>query len=77
MSKTIMIKDAIYEDLKTIKEKEGKSYSDVLSELIVHKKTKTLGDAMKHFGILKDDKEYDEVMKEAKKAWNKWTKRYA
>ena len=42
-----------------------------------HKRAKTLEGVMKHFGALKDDKEYDEVMKEAKSAWHRWTKRYA
>ncbi len=32
---------------------------------------------MKHFGVLKGDKEYDEVLAEAKKEWVRWTKRYA
>lgn len=76
MAKTIMIADTVYADLKDIKEKEGKSYSEVLSEMIEHKKTKTVRDSMKHFGILKGDKEYDEVMKKAKNAWARWTKRY-
>lgn len=40
------------------------------------KKAKTLGNLMKHFGIIKDD-EYSKVMKEIKPLWRKWTKKYA
>ncbi len=77
MAKTIMISNDAYANLKIIKEKENKSFSDVIIELVEHKKSKKLKDLAKYFGILKDDKEYDKIMKETRKNWTKWTKRYA
>lgn len=37
---------------------------------------KKMGGLMKHFGVLKGDKEYDKVMREARKGWVKWTREY-
>lgn len=77
MAKTIMVSDNVYEKLKSIKEKENKSYSDVIIELVNIKKMKKLKYLEKFFGILKEDKEYDRIMKEINKSWDRWTKRYA
>jgi len=78
MAKTIMISNDAYAKLKSIKEREDKSFSEVVVELVDNGKTKTLGKLLKDkFGILKGDKEYDAVMKEARKGWDRWNKRYA
>ncbi|MBI2508082.1 antitoxin VapB family protein [Candidatus Woesearchaeota archaeon] len=76
MAKTIMISNDVYERLKNIKEREDKSFSEVVIECLdSHKKTGK--DLMKCFGILKDDKEYDKIMKDTRKRWAEWTKKYA
>jgi len=77
MAKTIMVSNEAYNRLKVIKEKEDKSFSDVIINLIEAKKTKTLNDVKSLFGIFKDDKEYDNIIKEVKEYWKKWTKKYA
>ena len=77
MAKTIMVSNDAYNRLKVIKEKEDKSFSDVIINLIEAKKTKTLNDVKSLFGIFKDDKEYDNIIKEVKEYWKKWTKKYA
>ncbi len=76
MAKTIMVSDNVYEKLKSIKEKENKSYSEVIIELVNTKKMKKLMYLEKFFGIFKGDKEYDGIMKEINKGWDRWTKKY-
>ena len=77
MAKTIMISNDAYEKLKYLKERANKSFTEVIIEFIDNSRNvKTIGGLRKFYGILKDDKEYDGVMKEAKKGWNKWTKKY-
>ena len=39
-------------------------------------KTNNGKDLKKCLGILKNDKEYNEIMKEIKSYWNRWTRRY-
>ena len=66
MVKVISLSDAAYEKLKG-KKAGGKSFSDVVLEL-VDKKKKPLSDL---FGVLKDDKEsikiFENVIKERRK----------
>lgn len=38
---------------------------------------KKIKDLEKFFGIFKEDKEYNKIMKEIDKGWNKWAKEYA
>ena len=75
MAKTIMVSNLAYEELKKIKD-ENKSFSDVIVDLVRKNKTKTGADLWKYFGVLKGDKEYDKIMREVKKGWAKWTKKY-
>ncbi len=77
MAKTIMVSNYVYEKLRRIKDREDKSFSEVIVELVDEKKIKTGRGLKECFGILKGDKEYDRVMKEARKGWNRWNKRYA
>lgn len=74
MAKTIMISNQIYEELKNIK--KDKSFSETIMDLVEIAKWKTGADLRKHVGILKDDKEYDKIMKELRPLYRKWTKRY-
>ena len=76
MAKTIMVSNAVYAELKKLKDEE-KSFSDVIIELIGKNEQKTGYDLKKHFGVLKGDKEYDAIQKELKAGWRKWTKKYA
>ena len=76
MAKTIMVADAVYHELKVIKERENKSYSEVIFESLHKPRLKTGEGLKKCFGLLKDDTEYDEVMKDLKKGWKKWSERY-
>jgi len=77
MAKTIMVSNDVYTSLKAIKERENKSYSEVILESLEKNKKKTVGNLKECLGLFKDDKEYDKVMKEAKKGWDRWNKRYA
>lgn len=76
MAKTIMISNEAYEKLKEIKERKNESFTEVILECL-DKPRKTGIGLRECFGILKDDKEYDGIMKETRKRWNKWTKQYA
>jgi len=75
MAKTIMISNEIYEELKGTK--GDRSFSETIKNLIEIKKWKTGADLVKHVGRLKDDKEYDRIIKELRPQYKKWTKRYA
>ena len=69
-----MISDDVYDDLK--RAKGSNSFTSLLKELLESKK----GSGKKLLelaGSLEGDKEYDEVMKELKKRWTRWTKSYA
>ena len=77
MAKTIMVSNDVYTSLKAIKERENKSYSEVILESLEKNKKKTVENLKECLGLFKDDKEYDKVMKEAKKGWDRWNKRYA
>ena len=76
MAKTIMIANEVYDKLKEIKEHRNESFSEVILDIIEGKKEKTVGNLLKNcLGILEGDTEYDEVMKEARKGWDRWNKR--
>ncbi|MEK6861507.1 MAG: antitoxin VapB family protein [Nanoarchaeota archaeon] len=75
MAKTIMVANEVYKKLK--KAKGNNSFSRLLNELIYSKKEKTLGGLKEFVGVLKDDEEYDKIMKDLKKRWAEWTRKYA
>jgi predicted CopG family antitoxin len=77
MAKTIMVSNEAYGKLKNIKEKEDKSFSEVVIELMEEKNSKKMKNLKEVYGILKGDKEYDKIMKRARKGWERWNKRYA
>ncbi|MBS7648396.1 antitoxin [Candidatus Bathyarchaeota archaeon] len=56
MVKTITIKDGVYKELLRLK-REGKSFSDILSELLERKRT----DLTVFYGIFKDKKLWEEI----------------
>ena len=76
MAKNIMISDNLYFKLKRIKERRNESFTEVISDYL--EKPKKTGEGLKEcLGIIKDDKEYDKIMKETGKRWSKWTRQYA
>ena len=75
MAKTIMVSNIAYDELKKLKE-ENKSFSDVIINLTKNREHKTGYDLKKHLGVLKGDKEYDDIQKELKAGWRRWQKRY-
>jgi len=77
MAKTIMVSNRVYDDLKKIKERENKSYSEVILDSL-EKKGKKTGKGLKEcLGLLKKDEKYDKEWRETlRKGWNKWNKRY-
>lgn len=77
MAKTMMISNDIYEELKLLKEKEDLSFSELFRELLKATKKSKIGDLREFAGILKDDKEYDEIMPKLKMEWKKWSRKYA
>lgn len=76
MAKTLMVSNKVYEELKKLKTKEDKSFSEVIIELLVAKRN-TISHVWKHFGVLKGDKEYEQIQKDLKEGWSRWRKRYA
>ena len=77
MAKTIMVSNDVYNKLKTIKERENKSYSDVILGSLEKSKMKTGEGLRECLGLLEGDKEYDKIKKELRKGWDRWNKRYA
>lgn len=76
MAKTIMIANSIYEELKEVK--KDRSFSEIIKDLIEKSKPKTGAGLRDCAGLLpKEDKEYEEIMKELKPMYEKWTQRYA
>ena len=73
MAKTIMVSNSIYAELK--KRKGDKSFSEIIKESLDGRKIKTGRDLLPFVGILKDDDEYDEIMKKTKKMWEEWAKK--
>ncbi|MBS7648967.1 MAG: antitoxin VapB family protein [Candidatus Bathyarchaeia archaeon] len=62
MVKTITIKDDVYKELLKLK-REGKSFSDILSELLERKRI----DLASFYGIFKDRKLWEEIEGEIQK----------
>ncbi|MBS7635404.1 antitoxin [Candidatus Bathyarchaeota archaeon] len=62
MVKTITIKDDVYKELLKLK-REGKSFSDILIELLERKRT----DLTAFYGIFKDRKLWEEIEGEIQK----------
>ena len=77
MAKTLMVSNSVYEELKKLKGKEDRSFSEVIIDLVRQNKQKTGYDLKKHFGVLKGDKEFDKIKKEIKAGWSRWQRRYA
>lgn len=77
MAKTLKVSDNAYEELKKLKEKNNKSFSEIIMGLVNRNENKTVYNLQKHFGILKGDKEYKKIQKELKKGWSRWQKRYS
>jgi predicted CopG family antitoxin len=75
MARTIMISDRIYEELKKVKGE--RSFSEVIGDSLASPSRKTVAGLKEIIGILKEDTEYDEVMRTAKKKWKQWGKRYS
>lgn len=76
MAKTIMISNDVYNELKRIKSEN--SFTEVIHSLMAKSKRKTGAGLKECLGLLdKNDKEYDEVMKELKGLYKKWTQKYA
>lgn len=77
MARTIMISNGAYEKLKALKGE--KSFSEVIMDLVEKKEEKkTVGNLFKNCaGILKGDKEDDRIMRDARRGWKNWSKRYA
>ena len=76
MAKTIMISNEVYGRLKGLKERKNESFSEVILDCL--EESRKTGAGLKEcFGILRGDKEYDKIMKETKKRWDRWTKQYA
>lgn len=70
-----MVADDVYNGLKRAKGNE--SFSIVIRELLELKKGKSGSNLKEIAGTLKNDKEYDLIMKDLKKRWSKWTRDYA
>ena len=69
-----MIANDVYYRLKKAKGKA--SFSVLINELLELKKENKGAYLREIAGLLKGDKEYDDVMKELKKRWSRWTKNY-
>ena len=76
MAKTIMIANNVYDELKEVK--KDRSFSEAIKELIEKSKPKTGAGLRDCIGLLpKEDEEYEEIMRELKPLYKKWTQRYA
>lgn len=74
MAKTIMISNAVYEELKM--RKSEKSFSELITDLLSSKKIKIGGGLRSCFGLLKNDKEFVAVEKSLERGWKGWNKKY-
>ena len=71
MAKTIMISNEVYKELKAIK--KDKSFSEILSGLLSSNNTKKGSGLKACLGLLKKDKEWEEIEKFLKRGWKNWT----
>ena len=74
MAKTIMISNEVYNELKMLK--KDKSFSETLKGLMGSDSKKTGAGLKSCLGILKKDKEWEEVEKIIKRGWGDWSKKY-
>jgi len=76
MSKLINVSNVAYKELS--KRKNGKSFSEVILDLTSEKKKGNAKEILeKYFGIDKEGRMFDEkAIKELRKDWKRWTKRY-
>ena len=70
-----MISNEVYEELK--EKKASRSFSQLLTELLDTKKKKTGKELQRCLGLLKKDKESEEIKKALERGWKAWNKRYA
>lgn len=70
-----MISNELYEELKKLKKEE--SFTELIKDLLDSKRPKKGYELRNCLGILKKDKEWEEVEKTLKKGWKKWTNKYA
>ena len=76
MAKTIMISNLLYKELKHMKGSD--SFTDLIKSLVDKNKDEKLGkNIFPFFGALKNDKEYNKIMKDLEKSWSNWSKKYA
>ena len=72
MSKLVNLSDKVYKELSNMK--NGRSFSEVILELIVLKKRGNKEEIMKFFGSnIVDIKAINDL----KKGWKRWTREYA
>ena len=73
----MMVSDEVYNKLKKLKEDKNESFSSVINNLLEDKPNKSWEALDKVAGIFKGDKEYDAILKDSKKRWKRWGKKYA
>ncbi|MFH1134259.1 MAG: antitoxin VapB family protein [Nanoarchaeota archaeon] len=72
MAKTIMVSNAVYDELT--RRKGDMSYSELIIGLM---ERKTGSNLRRFLGAIPDDKGWGEARRLAKKGWDRWNKRYA
>ena len=79
MGKPLMISEDVYNRLKKLKEERNESFSKTIGHLLEDKSSpnKAWEVLDKLAGTFKDDKEFDEIMKDSKKMWKRWGKKSA
>ncbi|MFH1401337.1 MAG: antitoxin VapB family protein [Nanoarchaeota archaeon] len=75
MSKTMMISNDVYAELR--KMKGEKSFSEVIRTLIRERNKPNGAELSKYAGSFKGDTEWDESKKMRDKGWKDWSKKYA
>ncbi|MFH1071904.1 MAG: antitoxin VapB family protein [Nanoarchaeota archaeon] len=75
MARTLMISNDVYDKLKKIKGEN--SFSEVIQKLLAGKRTDQFDRLKRHFGTFKGDKEFDKVMRDVRKEWKAWSRKYA
>ena len=75
MSKTIMVANDVFEELKN--RKGEKSFSEILRSMLRDNGEKKGEGLRECLGILKRDKEWEYIEKDLKRGWKGWNKIYA
>ena len=76
MAKTIMIANDIYTELKAMKGEA--SFTELIRGLVESANEHSKGNELvKFLGVLRGDKEYPAILKEVRKEWTAWSKKYA